>query len=208
MIVKDLGQWITVPRQKSIDKVEVSFERVRRRPKRSLGSENNMKSTYPTGKVKLPEEIYTYEETLLAKSLIEKGHRNRLRVVGSPSFREKTLKALRQVKTAGYYDLLRAYVRRIVEVQGFSQLREANLEIWANVYTVENTVEAASFFVQKAWQMKMYLEGKPHYDSIGERDAVEKRLEFLNVLAKRARNPSVKEECEKRLRLWDESKFL
>ncbi len=167
-----------------------------------------MNNTHSAGKVKLPHEVYTYEETLLAKSLIEKGHRNRLRVVGSRGFKEKALRALRLVKTAGYYDLLRAYIRQIIEVQGFSQLREANFEIWANVYTVENSVEAASFLVQKAWQMKMYLEGKPHYDNIGEIDAVKKRLEFLEALAKRTRNRSLKEECEKRLKFWNESKFL
>lgn len=158
--------------------------------------------------MKFPEEIYTAEEARLAKSLIEKGHRHRLRVVGSQAFREKAREALKLVKTAGYYDLLRAYIKRIVEVRGFSQLREADLEIWANLYTVKNAVEAASFFVQKAWQMKMYLEGRPHYDNIGERDAVRKRLEFLEVLAKTSRKSSVKEECERRLRLWDESKFL
>jgi len=131
-----------------------------------------------------------------------------LRVLGSPSFKEKTRKALSLVKTARHYDFLRTYIRRIVEVDGFSQLREVDVEIWANVYTVENAVEAASLLVQKAWQMKMYLEGKPHYDNIGEQDAVRKRLEFLEALAKRSTDPSVKEECEKRLRLWDESKFL
>lgn len=158
--------------------------------------------------MKFPDKIHTREETHLAKSLIEEGHRHRLRVVGSQSFRERAGKALKLVKTAGYYDLLRAHIKRIVEVNGFSQLREAGLEIWANIYTVENAVEAAGFFIQKAWQMKMYLEGKLHYDSIGERDAVRKRLEFLEALAKRARDQSVKEECEKRIRLWDESKFL
>ncbi len=155
-----------------------------------------------------PDRIYTYEEIQLAKSLIEKGHRHRLRVVGNPIFREKTIKGLRLIKTAGYYIFLRTYIKRIAEVQGFSQLREVDSEIWANIYTVENAVEAASFLIQKAWQMRMYLEGKPHYDNIGEKDAVKKRLEFLESLAKRTRNSSVKEECKKRLRLWDESKFL
>jgi len=155
-----------------------------------------------------PSKIYTYEEANLARSLIEKGHRHRLRVVGSPSFREKTIEALRLVKTGGYYDFLRAYIKQIVEVRGFSQLREVDKEIWANNYTMENPIEAASFVIQKAWQMKMYLEGKLHYDSFGERDAVRKRLEFLEDLARRSTSPTVKGECEKRLRLWDESKFL
>lgn len=157
--------------------------------------------------MKFPERVYTREEIDLARSLIERGHRHRLRVVGSLGFREKAMKALRLVKIAGYYDFLRAHIRRIVEVQGFSQLREVDLEIWANNYTMENAVEAASFLMQKAWQVRMYLDGRLHYD-IGEREAVKKRIEFLETLAKRSRNPSVKKECEERLKLWDESKFL
>ena len=158
--------------------------------------------------MKFPDKIYTVEDASLARSLIEKGYRHQLRVNGSQDFKEKTKRALGLIKTAGYHDLLRAYVKRIVEVDGFSQLREADSEIWANTYTVRNAVEAASFFVQKAWQMKMHLQGKRYYDNIGERDAVNKRLEFLQALAKNSRDPSVKEECKKRLKLWDESKFL
>jgi hypothetical protein len=158
--------------------------------------------------MKFPDKIYTVEDASLARSLIEKGYRHQLRVNGSQDFKEKTKKALGLIKTADYHDLLRAYVKRIVEVDGFSQLREADSEIWANTYTVRNAVEAASFFVQKAWQMKMHLQGKRYYDNIGERDAVNKRLEFLQALAKNSRDPSVKEECKKRLKLWDESKFL
>jgi len=169
---------------------------------------NNLKSTVSNRKVKFPDRIYTSEEIGLAQSLIERGHKHRLRVLGGGLFREKAAKALRLIKTARYYDFLRTYIRRIVEVDGFSQLREVDLEIWANIYTVENAVEGASFLVQKACQMKMYLEGKRHYDNIGEKDAVEKRQEFLKALAERSRDSCIKEECEKRLRLWDESKFL
>ena len=159
-------------------------------------------------KMKFPEKIYTHEDVSLARSLIEKGHRHRLGVDGSPGFREKVKRALGLIKTASYYDLLRAYVKRIVEVDGFSQLRDVDSEVWANAYTVRDPVEAASFFVQKAWQMKMHLEGRPYYDNIGERDAVKKRLEFLGMLAMKSTDLSVKQECQKQLRLWDESKFL
>jgi len=154
-----------------------------------------------------PERAQTDEEINLAKSLIDRGYRHRLRVLGSSTFRERTLEALRLVKTAGYYDFLRAHIRRIVEIEGFSQLREVDLEIWANRYTVENAVEAASFLIQKAWQARMYLEGKPYYD-VAEKNAVKKRLEFLETLSRKSREPSVRDECEKRLKLWDESKFL
>lgn len=158
--------------------------------------------------MKFPEKIYTHDDISLARSLIKKGHRHRLRVDGSPDFKEKVKRALGLIKTAGYYDLLRAYVKRIVEVDGFSQLREVDSEVWANEYTVRDPVQAASFFVQKASQMKMHLEGRVYYDNIGERDAVKKRLEFLETLAEKSRDLSVKEKCKKRLRLWDESKFL
>jgi len=172
------------------------------------GNAYNLESTVPNKKVQFPDRIYTLEEIRLAQSLIERGHRHRLRVLGRRGFREKAVKALKLIKTARYYDFLRTYIRRIVEVDGFSQLREVDLEIWANIYTVENAIEAASFLIQKAWQMRMYLDGMPHYDSIGEKYAVKKRLEFLETLARKSRDPSVKEECAKRLRLWDESKFL
>jgi len=158
--------------------------------------------------MRFPDRLFTSEEILLAKSLVEKGHRHRLRIVGSPVFRDKALKALRLVKTAGYYEFLRTYVKHVVEVHGFSQLREVESDVWANTYTLENAVEGASYLIQKAWQMKTYLDGKPHYDNLGERDAVKKRVEFLETLARRSRDPSVKEECGKRLKLWDESKFL
>lgn len=157
--------------------------------------------------MKFPKRVYTYEEVKMARSLIEKGYRHRLRLVGSSDFKEKVRRALKLIKTAGYYDFLRVYIRRIVEVKGFSQLREADASIWANKYAVKNPVEAASFLVQKAWQMKAYLDGVLYFD-IGEFDIVKKRLEFLKVLSKKSRNPAVREECKKRLKLWDESKFL
>ena len=159
-------------------------------------------------KMEFPKKIYTYEDISLARSLIEKGYRHRLKIVGSLNFEKKVNEAVDLIKTAGYYDLIRAYVKRIIEVDGFSQLREVDLEIWANTYTVKDPIEAASFFVQKAWQMKMHLEGKTYYDNIGEKEAVEKRLEFLETLAKKSEDSSIKERCRERLRLWDESKFL
>jgi hypothetical protein len=159
-------------------------------------------------KTEFPQKIYTLEDASLARSAIEKGYRHRLRVDGSPDFREKTKRALSLIKAAGYYDILRAYVKRIVEVDGFSQLREVDSEIWANEYTVGDTLEAAGFLVQKAWQMKMHLQGEQYYTNIGERDAVNKRLEFLEALARKSRDPSVKEGCKRKLKLWDDSKFL
>ena len=158
--------------------------------------------------MKFPKKIYTYEDVSLARSLIERGYRHKLRISGSSNFKKKVNEALSLIKTAGYYDFLRSYIKRIVEVEGFSQLREMDLEIWANFYTVREPVETSSFFIQKAWQMKMHLEGKAYYDSTGEWEAVKKRLEFLEKLAEKTKDQSIRRKCMERLRLWDDSKFL
>jgi len=155
-----------------------------------------------------PERVYTDDEVRLAKSLIDRGYRHRLRILGSPVFKAKTREALRLVKTAGYSDFLRTYIRRVREVEGLSQLREAESSIWANIYTVEDAVDAAGFFVQKAYQMKTYIEGKIYYGHQGETKAVDSRLMFLKTLGEQSKVPKIKEICEKRLKTWDESKFF
>jgi len=158
--------------------------------------------------MKFPDRVYTYDEVHLAKILIDKGYRHRLRIAGDKKFKEKTRKALELVKTAGYYDFLRTYIRMIREIEGFSQLREAEAAIWANTYTVEDMIDAACFFIQKAWQMKNYIEGKIYYGHKGEKLAVDARLRFLETLKKRSKNPKIKERCRRKIKSWDESKFL
>ena len=158
--------------------------------------------------MKFPERVYTHDEVRLARGLIDKGYRHRLRVVGSRVFKEKTREALRHVRTAGYYDFLRTYIRAIREIEGLSQLREAEASIWANVYAVGDPIDAACFFIQKAWQMKNYIEGKSYYGHVGETRAVDARLTFLETLGKKSRDPKVREECQRKMREWDESKFL
>jgi len=66
-------------------------------------------------------------------------------------------------------------------------------------------VDAASLFVQKANQMKEYLEGKLYYGGEAERRSVEKRIEFLETLKKKSRNKEVRAECERLLKSWRES---
>jgi len=158
--------------------------------------------------MKFPERVYTHDEVRLAKGLIDEGYRHRLRVVGSRGFKEKTRKALRHVRTAGYYDFLRTYIRAIREIEGLSQLREAEASIWANVYAVSDPIDASCLFIQKAWQMKNYIEGKTYYGHVGETRAVDARLTFLETLRKKSRDSKVREECQKKMREWDESKFL
>ncbi len=155
-----------------------------------------------------PERIYTSEEVVKARMLIHKGYRHRLRIEGSPDFRDRTRKALRLIKSAGYSDFLRKYIRSIVEIDGLTQLREADATIWANKYAVQNPVDAASLFVQKAYHMKEYLEARLHFGGAAETRSVRKRIEFLEALKSRSNKRDIVEDCEKLLKSWNESVFL
>jgi hypothetical protein len=112
---------------------------------------------------RFPRRVYTAEEVEKARRLTESGHKHRLAIKGNPGFKGRVKEALKHVKTAGYYGFLRTYIKQIVEIDGFSQLHEAEASIWANMQLLENPVEAAGFFAQKASQMKEFLEGKVHY---------------------------------------------
>jgi hypothetical protein len=157
--------------------------------------------------MRFPERVFTVEEVERAREIIEKGHRHRLRVKGGPEFRRKVKEALRLIETAKYYDFLRTYIRQIVEIDGFSQLRESEVAIWANMYTVADPVDAASFFVQKAHQMMEYIEGKLYYGGEAEKRAVEKRVEFLKELRKRSKSNDVKKKCEEYIKRWSEMAY-
>jgi len=158
--------------------------------------------------LEFPKRIYTTAEVKKAEELVKKGYKHRLRIKGSLIFKQKVRQTLKLAKTAGYYDFLRTYIRSIVEIDGFTQLREADAAIWANKYALENPVDAASLFVQKANHMKEYLEGKLYFGGAAETRSVQKRIEFLKVLKKKSRKIEVKEECERLLRSWSESVFL
>jgi hypothetical protein len=155
-----------------------------------------------------PKRIYTSKELQEDEDLVKKGYKHRLRVKGSPSFKQKVKCALKLVKTAGYYDFLRTYINRIVEIDGLTQLRESEATIWANKYAVKNSVDAASLFIQKAYHMKEYIEGQLYYGGEAEKRSTEKRIEFLKVLKRKSQKKEVKEECERLLRSWNESVFL
>jgi hypothetical protein len=158
--------------------------------------------------LEFPKRVYTDEEVKRAKKLIDNGYKHHLRVKGSPDFKQKVRQSLVLIRTAGYYKFLRTYIRRIEEIDGLTQLREADAAIWANKYAVESSVDAASVFVQKANHMKEYLEGKLYYGGEAEKRSVEKRIKFLNVLKEKTRENKVKEECERLLKLWDESSLV
>lgn len=157
---------------------------------------------------RFPKRVYTTEELEEARRFVKSGLKHRLVLRGDADFKKQMGKTLGHVKTAGFYDFLRTYIRRIVEIDGFSQLREGEAAIWANMQLLVNPIEAAGFLVQKAFLMKNFLEGKPYYGGAAEARSVEKRIEFLKVLKARTRSRVVREECAKILKSWAESTFV
>ena len=155
-----------------------------------------------------PKRVYTVDEVEKARELVESGYKHRLIIKGYPRFKKRVRTALNHIKTAGFYDFLRRYIRQIVEIDGFSQLREAEASIWANMQLLENPIDAAGFFMQKASQMKEFLDGKLFYGGVAEARSVEKRIEFLNGLRIKSKSPAVKDECRKILKKWAESTFV
>lgn len=158
--------------------------------------------------MEFPGRVYTREEVKKAKELVENGYKHNLIIHGSQNFKQKVETALKLVEIAGYYDFVRTYIRSIIEIDGLTQLRESESSIWANKYAVENVVDAASFFVQKAFHMKEYIDGKLYYGGGAERRSIEKRIEFLKTLKQKSNEQNVKEECERLLNLWKEHSLV
>jgi len=155
--------------------------------------------------LEFPDRVYTEDEVKNAKELVDEGYKHDLTIEGTAEFKEKVNKAIELIKTADYFDFLRGYIRKIMEIDGITQLRETEVAIWANKFTVENPVDAASLFIQKAYHMKEYLEGELYYGGNAEKRSVAKRIEFLQVLREKSTDESVKEECSRLLQLWKES---
>ena len=76
------------------------------------------------------------------------------------------------------------------------------------MYAVENPVDLASVFIQKANAMREYLEGKLYYGGEAEKRSIEKRKEFLETLKKKAEEKEIAEECERLLNMWRESSMV
>lgn len=158
--------------------------------------------------MEFPERIYTAEEVKRAVELVKKGYKHCLKVEGSILFEKRAEKALELVRTAGYYDFLRTYIRNVIEIDGITQLREADAAIWMNEYALQNLVDAASLFIQKTNKMKEYLEGISFSSGVVEERSIQKRIEFLNALRNKSQNEEVKRECEKLLGSWTKIRFL
>lgn len=154
-----------------------------------------------------PKRVYTEKEVKRAKEAIEKGFKHRLIIKGSPEFKRKLNQALQLIKLVGYYNFLRTYIRQIEEIDGFSQLHEADAAIWATTPMLEDPVDAASYIVQKAQQMKDYVEGRLYY-GLGEMASIEKRIEFLEKLKKESKSSEIKKRCEELLKQWADSAFM
>lgn len=155
--------------------------------------------------MEFPERVYTASEVKEARELINKGYKHHLVVEGSQAFRQKVHRILELAKTADYYEFLRTYIKKIIEIDGLTQLRETEVAIWANKFAVENPVDGASLLVQKAYSMKEYLDGEVYYGGMAEKRSIEKRLEFLESLKNKAKDESVKTECERLLKMWEDS---
>ena len=155
--------------------------------------------------MKFPEKVYTEKEVQRAKQLIDEGYKHDLSVDGATDFKNKVNHILDLVKVAGYFEFLRTYIRKIIEIDGLTQLRETEAAIWANKFAVENPVDAASLFVQKTYHMKQYLDGEVYYGGTSEKLTVQKRIEFLETLKSKTDDKAVREECERLLRMWAES---
>ncbi len=158
--------------------------------------------------MEFPERVYTEKEVKQAKALIDKGYKHETQVIGHTEFREKTEKALRLIKVADFYDFFTTYIRSIREIDGLTQLRQSEASIWTNEYAVENPVDAASLFVQKANSMKEFLEGRLYYGGEAEKRSYEKRKEFLKVLKNKSLEKQVIDECERLLKMWSESSIV
>lgn len=154
-----------------------------------------------------PQRVYTTKEVKEARTLIDQGYKHELTVEGSKDFKEKVNVALELIKTAGYLEFLKAYIRKIMEIDGITQLRETEVAIWANKFAVENPVDAASLFIQKAYHMNEYLEGELYYGGNAEKRSVAKRIEFLQTLKEKSSDQNVKDECERLLQMWKESSY-
>ncbi len=153
-----------------------------------------------------PERVYTKEEVKKARSLIEKGYKHDLKAKGSPQFVAAVEEALKLIKTAGYNDFLRTYIRVIREIEGLSQLREEEAAIWFHVKALDDPVDDAGFIIQKTQQMKDFIEGRLYYET-AEIRAVNKRIEFLKDLRDKTNDPAIKEKCEEQLKRWREQPF-
>ena len=154
-----------------------------------------------------PRRIYTLDEFQKARKSVDEGHKHTLTVKGSESFKKKLETILSLIRKADCYNFLRTYIRSVSEVEGISQLREAEATIWINDYVINNPIEGARFIIQKAYQMRAYLKGEQYYIK-GEKPAIDASIAFLKKLLDRLRSDYMKDLCEESIRQWTEEFVL
>lgn len=154
-----------------------------------------------------PRRIYTVQEFAAARDALAEGHKHLLKVRGSDEFKVKVKEILALIKLAGYYDFLRTYIRQLSEIDGVSQLREAEATIWLNRFVVSNPFEGARFIIQKTEQMKAYLDGKLYYFG-GEMAAVNRSIAFLGELKEKIKSEDLRSRCDEVLKQWKEAKIV
>ena len=142
-----------------------------------------------------------------ARKSIEEGHIHRLRVIGQSTFKNKIKEALFLIKKAKYYSFLRTYIRKMCEIEGISQLREAEATIWLNKHIINNPTECARFIIQKTYQMKAYLDGEKYYLN-GELPAINASIVFLERLEEKLINKKMKTKCKESIKQWTEETIL
>ncbi|MFH0897046.1 MAG: hypothetical protein V1850_03230 [Candidatus Bathyarchaeota archaeon] len=155
---------------------------------------------------KFPRQIDTVSEFMTAREALAEGYKHRLRVVGDSEFKKNIEAILDLIRVAGYVEFLRTYIRSMREIEGLSQLREAEAMIWLNDYMVGNPFEGARFVIQKAEQMKGYLDGKRYYN-LGEISAVRVSIVFLEKLKSSLNDEAARAQCEEVLRQWKDAKI-
>ena len=153
-----------------------------------------------------PERVYTKDEVKQARELIENGYKHDLKVNGSKKFIAKVEETLELIKSAGYYDYLRTYIRVIREIEGLSQLREQEAAIWFHVKALDDPIDDAGFIIQKTQQMNDFIDGRLYYET-AEIRAVNKRMEFVETLKNKTDIPELKKRCEENLKRWNEQPF-
>ncbi|MFC1487583.1 hypothetical protein ACFLRN_07865 [Thermoproteota archaeon] len=153
-----------------------------------------------------PERVYTKDEVKQARELIKNGYKHDLKVNGSTNFIAKVEEALELIKSAGYFDYLRTYIRVIREIEGLSQLREQEASIWFHVKALDDPIDDAGFIIQKTQQMNDFIEGRLYYET-AEIRAVNKRMEFVETLKNKTDIPELKKKCEENLKRWNEQPF-
>jgi hypothetical protein len=152
-----------------------------------------------------PEKVYTGKELKAARTLVDQGYKHNLMVEGQSDFTKKVKEALEHIKTQDYYDFFQTYIRKIVEIDGMTQLRETEVAIWANKFAVDNPVDAASLFIQKAYQYGRILDGKLYYGGTAEKRSIAKRVEFLQALKDKSQDKEIKENVSRLLRTVEDS---